>query len=214
MTLDDRLRAALDRALADVRAAAEAEVDEVRRSAQTEVDEVRRSAQAEVDQVRQSAQAELQSAEQSSAALRASAGRLSDCVQALDEAPSLGSVLTVLAGCARLDAGRAGIILVRDGTLTAYPSRTEVPQEQRRLALSAAHNKAPVVEADGAAFPIALGGDVVAVLSTGAPSSPEVVSTLDLLARHAGRVLEAMTVCQITGLAPLPVPPDSAGSAP
>jgi hypothetical protein len=39
---------------------------------------------------------------------------------------------------------------------------------------------------------------------------------LDLLARHAGRVLEAKTLCQITGLAPLPArPPDaSAGSAP
>jgi hypothetical protein len=42
------------------------------------------------------------------------------------------------------------------------------------------------------------------------------MSTLDLLARHAGRVLEAMTVCQITGLAPLPArtPDASAGSAP
>jgi hypothetical protein len=194
VTFDDRLRAALDRALADVREAAHAE---------------REAAQAEVDEVRQSA-------EQSAAALRASAGRLSDCVQALDEAPSLGAVLTVLAGCARLEGGRAGIILVREGTLTAYPSRTEVSPEQGHLATSAARNGAPVVEAAGAAFPIALGGHVVAVLSTGAPSSPEVVGTLDLLARHAGRVLESMTICQITGLAPLPArsPGASAESTP
>ena len=187
MALDDRLRAALDRALADVRAAAQAEVDEVRHSA-----------------------------EQSTAALRASAGRLSDCVHALDEAPSLGAVLTVVAGCARLDAGRAGIILVREGTLSAYPSRAEVPPDQGRLAISAARKRTPVVEADGAAFPIALGGHVVAVLSTAAPSSPEVMSTLDLLARHASRVLEAMTVCQITGLTPPPsrAADASAGSAP
>jgi hypothetical protein len=137
-------------------------------------------------------------------------------MHALDEASSLGAVLTVLAGCARLDAGRAGIILVREGTLSAYPSRAEVPPDQARLAISAARTSTPVVEADGAAFPIALGGHIVAVLATAAPSSPEVVSTLDLLARHAGRVLEAMTVCQITGLAPSPSPaPDaSAGSTP
>jgi vacuolar-type H+-ATPase subunit E/Vma4 len=215
VTLDDRLRAALDRALADVRAAAQAEMDEVRQSVQAEVDEIRQSAQAEMDEVRQSAQAEVQSAVQSSADLRASAERLSDCVQALDEAPSLGAVLTVLSGCARLEAGRAGIILVREGTLSAYPSRAEVPPEQGRLAISAAERRAPVIEADTAAFPIALGGHVVAVLSTGTPSSPEVVSTLDLLARHAARVLEAMTIGQITGLAPPGRPSDaSAGSAP
>ena len=187
MALDDRLRTALDRALADVRAAAEAEVDEVRRSA-----------------------------EQSTAALRASAGRLTDCIHALDEAPSLGAVLTVLAGCARLDAGRAGIILVQDAKLTAYPSRAEVPPDQARVAMTAATTGTPVVEADVAAFPISLGGHVAAVLSTAAPSSAEMMSTLDLLARHAGRVLEAMTVCQITGLAPLPAraPDASAGSAP
>jgi hypothetical protein len=181
VTFDDRLRAALDRALTDVRAAAQAEVDEVR-----------------------------QSAEQSTAALRASAARLSDCVHAIDEAPSLGAVLTVLAGCARLDAGRAGVILVRDATLTAYPSRAVVPPDQARLAMSAARNQMPVVEADGAAFPIALGGHVVAILSTAVPASPEAAAVLDLLARHAGRVLEAMTVCQITGLAPLsPRTPDA-----
>jgi hypothetical protein len=185
VNFDDRLRAALDRAYADLCAAAEAEVDEVRRSA-----------------------------DQSTADLRASAGRLSDCIHALDEAPSLGAVLTVLAGCARLDAGRAGIILVKDATLTAYPSRADVPADQARVAMQAARKGTPVVDGDAAAFPIALGGHVVAVLSTAAPSSPEITSTLDLLARHAGRVLEAMTVCQITGLAPLPgrTPDASAGS--
>ena len=134
MDLDNRLRAALDRALADVRAAAEAEVDEVRRSA-----------------------------ELSTATLRASAGRLSDCIHAIDEAPTLGSVLTVLAGCARLEAGRAGIVLVTNGMLAAYPSRAEVPSDQARLAASATHQRTPVVEADAAAFPIVVGGQVVAV---------------------------------------------------
>jgi hypothetical protein len=181
VALDDRIRDALDRALADVRAAAQAEVDEVR-----------------------------QSAERSTAALRASAGRLSDCIHAIDEAPTLSAVLTVLAGCARLEAGRAGVILVTNGKLTAYPSRAEVPSDQARLVTSAAHRGTPVIEADAAAFPIAVGGQVVAVLSTAAPAAPEAQNAVDLLARHAGRVLEAMTVCQITGLMPSPSPgPDS-----
>ena len=175
MAFDDRLRAALDRALADVRAVAQAEVDEVR-----------------------------QSAELSVAALRDSAGRLSDCVQAIDEAPSLGAVLTVVAGCARLEAGRATMLLVNDGKLSVYPSRAEVQPDQARLAMSVADKGMPVIEPEAAAFPIVLGGHVVAVLSTPAPSSLHVQAALDLLARHAGRVLEAMTVCQITGLAPLP----------
>jgi hypothetical protein len=175
VAFDDRLRAALDRALADVRAVAQAEVDEVR-----------------------------QSAELSVAALRDSAGRLSDCIQAIDEAPSLGAVLTVVAGCARLEAGRAAVILLKDGKLFAYPSRAEVPPDQARLATSAAHKGIPVIEPEAAAFPIALGGHVVAVLSTAAPPSLQVQTALDLLARHAARVLEAMTVCQITGLTPLP----------
>jgi hypothetical protein len=183
---DDRLRAALDRALADVSAVAKAEVDEAR-----------------------------QSAELSSAAFRDSAVRLSDCIEAIDQAPSLGAVLTVVAGCARLEAGRATMILVKDGTLCTYPSRGEVERDQARLATSAARAGTPVIEPEAAAFPIALGGHVVAVLFTAAPSSLQVQTALDLLARHAGRVLEAMTVCQITGLTPLPsVTTDSPGSAP
>ena len=178
MDLDDRLRAALDRALVDVRAAAEAEVDEVR-----------------------------QSAELSTAALRASAGRLSDCIQAIDEAPSLGSVLTVVAGCARLEAGRAAIDARHERNASAYPSRAEVPSDQATARSPRGDQRIPVVEADAAVFPILVGGQVVAVLSTAAPSSAEAHQALDVLVRHAGRVLEAMTVCQITGLTPAPASP-------
>jgi hypothetical protein len=185
VNFDDRLRAALDRALADVRAVAKAEVDEVR-----------------------------QSAELSTATFRDSAARLCDCIQAMDEAPSLGAVLTVVAGCARLEAGRAAVVLVKDGTLSAYPSRRAVPPDQARLATNAAQTGMPVIEPEAAAFPIALGGRVVAVLSTAAPSSLQVQTALDLLARHAARVMEAMTVCQITGLTSLPaVTPDGPGES-
>ena len=173
MDLDHRLRAALDRALAEVRVAAQAEVDEVRRSA-----------------------------EQTTSSLRATAARLSDCIQAIDAAPSLGAVLTVLAGCARLEAGRASIVLVSHGVLSSYPSRVSVALDQARVAMRAVQHGTVVIESDGAAFPIAVGGQVVAVLFVAAPSSTEVQQTLDLLTRHAGRVLEAMTVCRISGLLP------------
>jgi hypothetical protein len=181
--LDHRLRAALDRALADVRAATRAELDEVRRSA-----------------------------EHTTSTLRATATRLSDCIQALDEAPSLGAVLTVLGGCARLEAGRASVVIVRNGSLSAYPSRTSVAPDQARLAMRAVQHGMAVIESDAAAFPIAVGGQVVAVLFIAAPSSPEVQQALDLLTRHAGRVLEAMTVCRIAGLVPHPAA-EAAGSA-
>ncbi len=186
MALDDRIREALDRALVDVRAAAQAEVDEVRRSA-----------------------------ELSTADLRTSAARLTDCIHAIDEAPTLGAVLTIVAGCARLEAGRAGVILVTNGTLTTYPSRADVPSDQVQLANSAASARRPVIEGDAAAFPITVGGQAVAVLLTAAPATPAVHNAVDLLARHAGRVLEAMTVCKITGLtsAPSPAPEPSAGNA-
>jgi hypothetical protein len=182
--LDHRLRAALDRALADVRVAAQAEVDEVRRSADT-----------------------------TSSTLRATAARLSDCVQAVDEAPSLGAVLTVLAGCARLEAGRASVVLVTDGSLSSYPSRAGVTGDQARVAMRAVQQETPIIEADAAAFPVAVGGRVVAVLFVGAPSSPDVQQALDLLTRHAGRVLEAMTVARIAGLTTPQAAGDPAGGS-
>ena len=171
MDLDHRLRAALDRALADVRVAAQAEVDEVRRSA-----------------------------EATTSTLRATAARLSDCVQAVDEAPSLGAVLTVLAGCARLEAGRASVVLVTDGSLLSYPSRAVVAGDQARVAVRAVQQGTPIIEADAAAFPVAVGGQMVAVLFVAARTSPDVQQALDLLTRHAGRVLEGMTVARIAGL--------------
>ena len=179
MAFDDRIRAALDRALADVRAAVQAEVDEVR-----------------------------QVSERASADLRDSAARLADCVHAIDAAPTLGGVLTVVSGYARLEAGRAAVILVKDGAVSTYPFRDEVPAAEARLARDAATQRRAVIDIDGAAFPIAVGGDVVAVVCTAPPSSPQMRTGLDLLSRHAGCVLEAMTIRQITGLAPLAVAGD------
>lgn len=184
MDLDHRLRAALDRALADVRVAAQAEVDEVRRSA-----------------------------EATASTLRATAARLSDCVQAVDEAPSLGAVLTVLAGCARLEAGRASIVLVTDGSLSSYPSRAPIGGDHARVAIRAVQHGTPIIDLDAAAFPVAVGCHVVALLFVAARVSPDVQQALDLLTRHAGRVLEAMTVSRISGLTTPQAAADPAGGS-
>jgi hypothetical protein len=58
---------------------------------------------------------------------------------------------------------------------------------------------------DALALPILLGGTVAAVLYADTPADGPAASsrwpaTLDVLARHAGRVLEAMTIRHITGL--------------
>jgi hypothetical protein len=177
VSLDDRIRAAFDRALAEVHELTRTEVDEVRRAAEV-----------------------------SSAALRESSNRLSDCIQAIDDAPSLGAVLTVVAGGARLETGRAGMILVHDGNVAAYPSRAEVPPAQAQLARSVVETGSAAAEGDSAAFPITVGGLVVAVLMTAAPALPESTSALEVLVRYAGRVLETRTIAQITGLTPLTRP--------
>ena len=180
MAFEDRIRAALDRALAEVRAAAESEVGEARHSA-----------------------------ELAAAAAADAASRLSDCIHAIDEAPSLGAVLTVTAACARIGTGRAGVVLVRNSTPRAYPSRAEASPQQAQLASRVALTGAPILDLDAAGFPIVVGDQVVAVLVTAAPPSLQIQSTLELLARHAGRTLQARTLLQITGLAPL----SSAGAA-
>jgi len=65
---------------------------------------------------------------------------------------------------------------------------------------------------DALALPILLGGTVAAVLYADTPSDGPAASsrwpaTLDVLARHASRVLEAMTIRHITGLLPAPAVP-------
>ena len=66
-------------------------------------------------------------------------------------------------------------------------------------------------EADAMALPVRVGGDVVAVLYADAPrqetSSSDALwpAVLEVLVRHASRVLEAMTVQQAAGLS-LPRP--------
>ena len=169
---DDRLRAAFDRALADVREAAASEMAEVRQSA------------------------ELSAAEVGAATALLN---LSLAVQTLDQARSLGAVLAAAAQAARHDHGGAVVFLVKNDTLVPYPSSASVgpysslESVARQILLG--ESRRP--DAPGAAAPIAVGGVTVAVLCAERSAS---ASTLEILARHAGRVLEGMTLRRITGM--------------
>jgi hypothetical protein len=160
----------------------------------------------------------------------AQARRLPDVVRALDEAATFGEVLETLAIRAGCEAGRAAVFLVKGNRLRDW--RTvgfDFPSDSSRLDIDV-NASGPMAEAVGsgegvsprvrnsvpefartdeprtaAAWPLSVGGSVVAVLYADGPvadksEEPYWPAFLDVLARHAGRVLEAITVRQAAGL--------------
>jgi hypothetical protein len=159
------------------------------------------------------------------------AARLPDAVRALDEAGSFGEVLDSLARSAGREAGRAAVFLVKGERLRDW--RTvgfDLASEQPRLDI-ALSDSGPMAEAvragegvrqqgsehslpdfarhceprQAAAWPISVGGSVVAVLYADGPvadkpDEPYWPAFLEVLARHTGRVLEGITVRQAAGL--------------
>jgi hypothetical protein len=203
---DDARRAA-DQQVAAARGEVEAlrrDLDRVRR----DFDDVRRTSAAEAEEllVTQLAAASA-SAEQrltdtvermraaGSDALDALALRVANGIGAIDEALSLSGVLAALREWAARDVNRAELV-VADASRPA-----DVPFEAA---------SGMVVKA----FPIRVGGSIVATLYAEGPAfaratageatplktPPQWFLVLDVLARHAGRVLEAMTLQQALGL--------------
>jgi hypothetical protein len=160
---------------------------------------------------------------------------LADDLRALDEAGSLSDVLERLADGATRHAQRAALLIVRNGRLHAwqllgFPQRAandtvdlsvdaagiaaDALRDGRmatggRLPAFAGAEPAGAPPRDAAAFPIMVGGVVVAVLyadAAGGPAGlPPWQDTLDVLSRYASRVLEAVTVQQATGARPVHV---------
>jgi hypothetical protein len=160
----------------------------------------------------------------------AQARRLPDVVRALDEAVTFGDVLDMLATRAGCEAGRAAVFLVKGDRLRAWrtvgfgfpsdSSRLDIDvstsgpmAEAVRSALGVsrhAENSVPeFARTDeprvSAAWPVSVAGSVVAVLYADGPladksEEPYWPAFLDVLARHGGRVLEAITVRQAAGL--------------
>lgn len=116
------------------------------------------------------------------------------------------------------EAGLPGAV-VRTGVAVSRPSVEPGPSQERQPALP------PFAQDAGArhalALPVTVGGSVIAVLYADAPrldtpsASSRWPAILDVLARHASRVLEAMTVQQAAGLSlPRPVARGSHASLP
>lgn len=181
VSFDDRLRDVIDRALAEARANLEHEVRALAHElGDSMADERSRAAAAAVDELRRSWDASM--------------AELVSAADAFDNAGSLAEVLHALFDGARRCADRVGIFLVNNGRLRPWRL------EGLDLAAMAASG------ADYATFPIIVGGSVVAILyadvprADGAPAGR--AAMLDVLARHASRLLESMTLHKALGLVP------------
>lgn len=155
---------------------------------------------------------------------------LPDAFHGLDQASTFGEVLETLALRAGREAGRAVVFLVKGSRLSDWrmvgfgPSsdatRLDIEVSESGPVADAvrsgkgvppsARNEVPgFAVTDEArvpgAWPVSVGGSVVAVLYADGPAADKAEELfwpafLDVLARHAGRVLEGITIRQAAGL--------------
>ena len=201
------------------RARAEAQVEDMRRIGRTQVEEVQRTMSdrlsamtRELDESRREVSARRQELD---SARGDSAASLTDLVQglyAVDEADSLTAVLERLLEGAQRHASRAAVLLVRDDGLREWgggpDGRGGLGEQGMPVASSAAQERRCVESESAIAFPVSVGGEVVAVLyaEVGDALSPQrriSKDALDALTRHAGRMLETLTVQQAAGMRPV-----------
>lgn len=218
MTFDDRIHAAVDGAVAQLRAHLDADLSALSQA-------VVRAATADPPRPPEPLDPWP-------------ASRLASSVRALDESTSLGTLLDRLAQVASRDAERAAVLIVNGRRLRGWalrgfgpevtPGSIELDLEQAALAGAAVSSgvtqattgvaaqqpaaRPPFARDGGArhadACPVSVGGHVVAVLYVDAPAGDAAVprvrssAALDVLARYAGRVLESITLQRASG--PLP----------
>jgi hypothetical protein len=160
----------------------------------------------------------------------AEARRLLDAIRPIDGATALGDALQRLAECARRDADRAAVLVMKEQRLqgwsfhgfdssAATPTGVSLDPEDGGLLGRVCETAAPATSdgsalalpsfaGDGAgrravALPVLVGGTVVAVLYADAPRAAEDVAwpaVLEVLARHASRMIEAIMVAQASGV--------------
>jgi hypothetical protein len=228
--VDAAKRAAQAEAVA--RARAEAQVEDVRRIGRTQVEEVQQALSdrisaltRELDESRREVAARRHELDSARGASAVSLTDLVRGVHAVDEAESLTAVLHRLIDAARHHSKGASILLVRDEGLREWTGRSDSRMRINERGMSVASDSAAErrrVESETAiAFPVNVGGEVVAVLYAEvddalSPQRRMSKDALDALTRHAGRVLETITVQQAAGLRALRREPivdryDSAG---
>jgi len=189
-----------------------------------DAEERARAAQAES---REAAERSLAAARQTSHGTDdvAAGERLVDAIRAIDRARSLSEILDTLVGCAGREAPRASVLLMRNGQLRGWrflgfdkkldvARNLDVPAGDAGIIADAARSGQAVStdarDASAPAFaalpqgglatavPIALAGQVVAILYADQPDAsdsrpPRWRVPLEILARHAASALEALT---------------------
>ena len=122
--------------------------------------------------------------------------RLADAVRAIGRGRSLTEILDTLVHYAGQESARAGVWLVRGGSLRHWRStgfeapHLEVPLKASTALAEAARSNAALSDDDGCAVPIAMNGEVVAVLFAANPANRDAI---DVLTRYGARCLEALT---------------------
>jgi hypothetical protein len=164
-----------------------------------------------------------------------------ETIRAIDRARSLSEVLDALVAGAGQEAARAGVLLVRGGRVRGFrftgfasfdgPALDVALDDSGIIAIAVGQNRPASSASDGAApafadlaehadsteaiaIPIAVAGEVVAVLYVDHPDpEPGVLAlepaALEVLARHAARALEALTALKTARS----IVPDGAPSA-
>jgi hypothetical protein len=202
MTFDEQLRQAFE-TLSD------RHQDDIRREVQIAVDEVL-AAKSAADSARTVAAADKNT-------------RLLDSVQWLGRARSLGETLDTLASAAAREAPRVAVLTIRGGrahgwrfigfgALDEAPPVNLVFDDAGIIATAARDNvvaaghtapafAGPEADVPSIAVPLALAGDVVAILYADAgspnPESRLDAEALEILARYAARGIEAMTAFKV-----------------
>ncbi len=154
--------------------------------------------------------------------------RLANAIRTLDRARSLSEILDTLASCAAREAARIGILVVAADRFRGWrfigfdPSfddaaRIDVSVEQSGVIGEAARSIAPAGVGDGIqppsfasdangrpaiAIPLVLSGQTVAVLYAELEEAQRqrAEGTLEIVARHAARCLEAVTAFKTLGV--------------
>ena len=208
-TLTERLRGDLDaqlrRTVADLATAHHDAVD------------------ARLDAVRDAARQEALDARAPQEADASFDERLRDGLRSIERARSLTEILDTLTLAVRHDAGRADIWLIRGGRPHEWRAPgsdgaggARTPVDASPLIADAVRTRAASADAGALAVPIAIAGEVVAVLHTelGTENLELRTRNLELLTQYAARSLEALTAFKVAralterpdgGAAPSPV---------
>lgn len=242
VAIDDHIHTALDRALADARAPLERALREVcNEIASVAIEEHARHIRAEIDELRKSAEASTAELDRVAEGIRMLDGgrSLRQVLDTLTEctAGEVDRVALLLVKGARLsgwklvgfgesapnsidlsveEAGLPGAAVSRRLTVVS-PAGGRDPSDTAVLPPPLPPFAQGTGPRDALALPILLGGAVAAVLYADTPSDGPAASSrwpasLDVLARHASRVLEAMTIRHITGLSPASAVPHRPGN--